>query len=209
FNLHFLNYGTAPTTIKIKARCPENVTPAEIEDSFEKFIPRTPVHRIYDLKVDAPGQYSIEDIEVTYLKSSGDEEVLKVNPVKFVIYGKPVVEFEIEGNEDVQLGDKKAFYMNIKNSGSAPAHSINVDVAYPTSVNILSAPLTLPLLNPDEETTGILKLTPLFTGEHALKVKVKYSSFQMGPIAPMTMETEENTLNINVGMEKTEKNKKK
>jgi uncharacterized membrane protein len=196
--IHIENSGNVPTDIKLTAECPKNVTPSKIEDSFEKLLPWAPIQRSYDLQVDTPGDYLIEKIEVSYLKSSKESDVVQVKPVSFLVHGRPQLQLEIEGDSKIPLGDETEYFINLKNTGTASAHSARINVSFPTSIHVRSEPLILPMLEPDDEATGILRLSSLFTGKHSLKVKVVYSSPSMGHMAPLTFESAEKTLELSV-----------
>lgn len=196
--IHVENSGNIPTDIKITADCPENVKPAKIEDSFENLLPWAPIQRSYDLQVDAPGEYVIDKIEVTYFKSSKESDVVQVKPVNFLVHGRPKLQVDIEGDTKIPLGEEREYFINLKNTGTAAAHSARINISFPTSIHVRSEPLILPLLEPDDESTGILRLSSLFTGKHALKVKVVYSSPSMGHMAPLTFESAEKTLELSV-----------
>jgi len=192
------NSGNIPTNIGIAITCPKSVKPGKIEDSFQNLIPRAPAQRSYDLEVDTPGLYTIEDVDITYEKSSKEKEVVHIEPVKFVVHGRPKVQLEIDGDENIVLGEERVYHINLKNTGTASALSSKIDISYPTSVQIISHQLILPELKPNEESIGLIILYPLFTGEHSLKVKAVYSSPPMGHRAPMTFESAEKKLSLNV-----------
>jgi uncharacterized repeat protein (TIGR01451 family) len=196
--IHVENSGNMPTNIKISAHCPDPIKPAKIVDSFENLIPWAPIQRSFDLKIDKPGEYSIDKIEITYSKSSKEKEVVKVKPVNLIVHGRPVVQIDVEGDENVKLGDEMKYYISLKNTGSAPARSVRVDISYPTSIHITSAQLVLPELDQKEESMGVLRLNPLFTGGHTLKIKAVYSSPPMGNLAPMTFESTIKEINLSV-----------
>jgi uncharacterized membrane protein len=194
--IHVENSGNIPTNINITAKCPNGVKPDKIEDSFENLLPWAPIQRSFDLEVDTPGEFTIDNIEISFVKSSKETDVIQVKPVNFVVHGRPMIQIEIEGDEKIPLGEEKEYYINLKNAGTATAHSSRIDISFPTSIFIRSEPLILPELDPDEEATGILRLTALFTGEHSLKIKAVYSSPPMGHMAPLTFESAEKNLTL-------------
>jgi len=198
FIIQIENSGNIPTNLKIKAQIPNPIEPSKIQDSIKALVPWTPVRKSYELTVDKPGDYTIENIEIVYEKSSKEKDTIKIKPVRFITHGRPIVQLEIEGREEIVLGLESEYYINLKNTGTAPAHSTRIEVSSPSSVIVLSAPLILPLLDPDEESTGTLKLSPLFTGTYSIKIKAVYSSPQMGHMAPLTFESPIKNLDLNV-----------
>ena len=196
--LHLENTGNVPTDIEITASCPPPVKPETVEESFDSLLPWAPIQRAYELKVDKPGEYTIDKIEVRYTKSSKEKEVLKVQPVKFHVHGRPIIQMEVEGDSMMLLGDETELLVNLRNTGTAPAVASRIEVSFPTSIHITGPTLVLPQIEPERESMGILKLTPLFTGEHTIKLKTVYSSQPMGHIAPVTFESAEKVLNLTV-----------
>jgi RNA polymerase subunit RPABC4/transcription elongation factor Spt4 len=191
------NKGVISTDVTLKLECPENIDPPRIEDAIKDLIPGQPVQRAYQFSVNAPGTYIIENIEITYTKSSREIEYLPMKPVKFVIYGRPIVQLSVEKEENyIKLGDTIDAYVILKNVGTEPALFVKVEIAFPTSVYVSEPTMTLAELKPDEERIAVVKIRPLFSGEHICKIRSTYMSPALGPIGSTSFESLVKTLTV-------------
>lgn len=192
------NGGNIPTDISVNIKMPEPIEPPVFNDLVKALNPRQMIVRSYPFTSPEPGEFVIENLQIAFVKGNKEIDHLIVNPVKFVIYGRPMVQIYVNPEPmRVKLGDTAEVYVIVKNLGVAPALFVKVETAFPTSVQIPDPLMTLPEMKPDEERVALLKIRPLFSGEHVVKVRATYLSPAMGPVTSIGFESQVKVITVN------------
>ncbi len=168
------NPGNAPTESRYHFSLPEPMED-EISGDGISVEPSSTVERAYNFVPPRPGQYTIPEFEVSYTRTNGEEKTVKVPPVNFRIDGTPVIKISLElKDHEVKLGEEARLYVTVINKGTAPAKNLRFKAFTPPTIHHRETDILLPSLQPDEERTCLILLTPLFDGEHTFEIRSQY-----------------------------------
>lgn len=198
------NVGNVPTDVNLEIEMPVNIKPRKLDAKIEGLKPNAPtISKTFEFTAHKPMNYRIVDIKLTYTKSSGQIEKLGVRPVSFEIFGRPIVQLEVEPEEqEVALGETGKYVVKIKNTGTELAESIKFELVHPNSVKALDHNITLPELAVGEEKAAIISLKPIFTGQYECRLTVTYGSPTTGARHSSTFESPVSTIKIWAELEK-------
>ncbi len=193
------NTGNERTECNYSFKLPEPLGKEEIKGEDIMIEPGSTIEREYHLVPPRPGQYGIPPFEVFYKKKNGDETSIKVAPVKFQIDGVPVINLNTEmAGSEVKLGDEVFLFVHMLNEGTASAKNLKFKAFTPPTLSSSETHVVLPSLDVDEERTGVIKLRPLFDGEHNFEVRLQYQTPPIQKSGPRTEEISSDSMILKV-----------
>lgn len=171
------NIGNRGTKIDYDTNLPEELGSTQIKAENIELEPKQKIEREYLFTPTKPGKYTIPTFDIYYTKSDSTEGIFKVPPNNIQVDGMPKIVASIEmGSPEVKLGDEILIYVKIANKGTHFAKNIRLQVFTPPTVFTKETKTLLPTLSVDEERTAVIKLVPVFDGDHPVEVRLNYQT---------------------------------
>jgi len=192
------NIGNARTECNYTFTIPEPID-EEIKGDEIVVEAGSTIEREYHFVPPRPGQYVIPSFELFYKKKHGEETSNKTKPVNFRIDGVPIISLSTDLSEsEIRLGDEALLFVHMKNKGTSSAKNLRFKAFTPPTLSSRETHVVLPSLDVDEERTGVVKLRPLFDGEHLFEVRLQYQTPPTQKSGPKTEELSSNNIILQV-----------
>lgn len=198
------NSGNILSNANLLIQLPKSMKPNEFADSIENIRPLTFTDRSFTFIAESPGQYSLDKIKITYMKSSGDEETFTLKPMPFVVYGRPKIQLLVKPSTNtVKLGEIAEYFVVLTNNGTENAASIRVNIRIPQGLISLDPSILLNYLKVGEGRVALIRVRPVVSGNYSCTIKTVYSSPIIRQRKITTFETPTKTITLNAVWEKS------
>ncbi len=177
FKVSVNNIGNRATSIDFSVSLPEELGGTEIKGEEIEMETGQKIEREYHFTPLKPGKFTVPTFDIYYTKSDNTEAAFQIPPINIAVDGMPKIVSSVEaGAPEVKLGEEVLLYVKIENKGTTFAKNIRLQVFTPPTVFHKETKTLLPTLGVDEKRTAVIKLVPIFDGEHPVEVRLHFQT---------------------------------